>query len=558
MSNREHANKSQSEPSKGSMTFENVDTADLSPDDLRTLVRNLHGRLAELETQNRDLSKSQEELRLLCQKDLRLYEEAPVACLTVDEHCQITAANAAARALLGVSDQTLKGQSLASLVVPEKREHFLEQCSRILEEGERLSFDTVIELSDGRLRSALFEGVAVRGDDRGPVVLCAVITDVSEQEASEAMLRQSHERLKWMFDLSREGILILDSDMRFEEANPAAGMILGYPRDILLKMGIEDLEPAPGRPGAEHLRGLSESEVTVGEFHFARPDGAVCTVEYSGRGLSDGQFVVFMRDITDQRTAAEQLLQYSEHLEDLVELRAERIRELERYRVQSEQLAATGRMAARIAHEINNPLAGIKNSFLLIKDAIAEDYPYYRYVGAIEKEINRIARIVSQMFDLYQPEQEQPQRFNLGETLEDVLLMLEPLCRQRGVTMAARLPDYPVILFQPEGLVRQVLYNLIANAIESSPADEIVRVTAVPLGENISIAVSDHGEGISEEVAVHLFEPFYTTKRAGAEEGVGLGLSVSRTLVELMRGTLSYQSKVGEGTVFRMILPQSI
>ena len=102
---------------------------------------------------------------------------------------------------------------------------------------------------------------------------------------------------------------------------------------------------------------------------------------------------------------------------------------------ENEKLAATGRIAARIAHEINNPLAGIRNSFLLIKDGISPDHPYFSYVNRIENEIDRIARIVRQMFDLHRPDYVMPQEVDLHQTIGDVVALLDSIARARGVTL---------------------------------------------------------------------------------------------------------------------------
>lgn len=115
---------------------------------------------------------------------------------------------------------------------------------------------------------------------------------------------------------------------------------------------------------------------------------------------------------------------------------AEQLRESERRLEAAEKLAATGRMAACVAHEINNPLAGIKNAFLLIKDAVPKDHPDHRCVGQIEREIDRIARIVRQMLKLYSPEQNPARRITINEVVHDVVFMLEPICRQRDVRAA--------------------------------------------------------------------------------------------------------------------------
>ncbi|MCD6333974.1 MAG: hypothetical protein J7M27_01405 [Candidatus Latescibacteria bacterium] len=253
--------------------------------------------------------------------------------------------------------------------------------------------------------------------------------------------------------------------------------------------------------------------------------------------------------------AEEQIRRYNEELEELVHERMARIQELERQQVENEKLAAAGRMAARIAHEINNPLAGIKNSFLLIKDAISEDYPYYEYVGRIEKEIDRIARIVRQMFDLYRPDREESREFPVDEAIRDVVALLEASRREYKATLEVDTGDASALVVMPEALLRQILYNVLQNAIEASPPGGVVRI-AVALAEDVlTLTISDRGSGIPEEVGHRIFEPFFTTKSGLTTGGLGLGLSVSKNIVESLGGSLDFESAAGQGTVFNITLP---
>jgi len=230
------------------------------------------------------------------------------------------------------------------------------------------------------------------------------------------------------------------------------------------------------------------------------------------------------------------------------------IMKLERQQVENEKLTATGRIAARVAHEINNPLAGIKNSFHLIKDAVPKDYPYYHYVGMIEKEIDRIARVVRQMFNLYRQDQETSYEFFVNETISDVVTLLEANARQRNVFLEVE-TDGSVLVTLPEGLLRQVLYNIIQNAIEASPNGAAVKIATEIKNGFVRIVVSDRGYGIQEELHSRVFEPFFTTKSNVPRAGLGLGLSVSKGLVETMGGTIDFRSEVSQGTLFQVILP---
>ncbi len=224
---------------------------------------------------------------------------------------------------------------------------------------------------------------------------------------------------------------------------------------------------------------------------------------------------------------------------------------------EGEKLAATGRMAARIAHEINNPLSGIKNSFLLIKDAISQDHPYFHYVDRIEREIERIARIVRQMFTVYRPEREGPSEFLLEEVLRDVGDILEHDLRLREVHLTAKLPSRSVPVLLEKDSVIQILYNILYNAIEASPRGGTIAMTATTRRRQARITVADEGSGIPENVREKVFEPFFTTKEftGGAETGLGLGLSISRKLVESMGGSLTFEDRPGGGTVFTISLP---
>jgi len=258
------------------------------------------------------------------------------------------------------------------------------------------------------------------------------------------------------------------------------------------------------------------------------------------------------KEITERKRVEEALKKHEERLEELVMERTQKIRELEHQRTEIEKLAAAGLMAARIAHEINNPLAGIKNSFMLVKDAVPEDHPYYKYLELIDNEINRIARIVRQMFDLYRPEQEIKKEFSVDQTLYEVVGLLEAAWRENNITI--EIDSKPINMEMPEGLLRQVLYNILVNAIEASPQGGVVKIMTEVDNEILTLLISDQGVGIPLEVHSRIFEPFFTSKD-GSRKGLGLGLSVSKDIVEKLGGHIYFESEHGKGTLFRIILP---
>lgn len=262
------------------------------------------------------------------------------------------------------------------------------------------------------------------------------------------------------------------------------------------------------------------------------------------------------QDITEHKRIEEQLRQYTGGLEKLVETRTAKIQELERQRTESEKLTAAGRMAARIAHEINNPLAGIQSSFQLLKDAIPPTHRYYNYAGIIEREIERIANIIRQMYDLYRPEKETVRPFRLAQAINDILALLAATARERGVTIEADLSPADITITLSEGLLRQVLYNLLQNAIEASLPGQVVGIAATIQNQRFIVTITDQGIGIPEEFRSQVFEPFFTTKDTRQHiGGLGLGLSITNNIVEAMGGTIRFDSQVKHGTVFTVDLP---
>jgi len=221
---------------------------------------------------------------------------------------------------------------------------------------------------------------------------------------------------------------------------------------------------------------------------------------------------------------------------------------------QSEKQTAMGQMAARIAHEINNPLAGIKYAFLLVKDAIPRNHPDYEYVGRIERELERIAHIVRQMFDLYRPDQESPREVAVDTVIRDVVALLQANCRERHVAIGMDTPAAPVVSLH-EGSLRQVLFTMLQNAVEASPPGKRVQISARVADDRLTLAVADRGQGIPEDVRSQVFEPFFTTKRGLPRGGLGLGLSVCKGIVDGMGGSIDFESQPGQGTMFRVILP---
>ncbi len=221
--------------------------------------------------------------------------------------------------------------------------------------------------------------------------------------------------------------------------------------------------------------------------------------------------------------------------------------------IQSEKLAATGRLAASIAHEINNPLQAIQNCLELILDqAEAKEAVDRAYLDVAANELERIRGIIRQMLDLYRPSQERMAAVDLNAALEGVLALMRKQLATYNVAVETHLDDAQPQIVGRGDQIRQVFINLILNAIEAMPEGGQLVVTT---GQNhdgmVTVQVADTGVGIAPENLTRIADPFFTTK----SKGVGLGLTICHEIIERHQGTWDVTSQVGYGSTFTIWLP---
>lgn len=323
---------------------------------------------------------------------------------------------------------------------------------------------------------------------------------------------------------------------RFLFVSQQAERLLGYPAERWLSEATfwqdhlhpEDREWAP----AFCARATAEKRDHEFEYRMLAADGRT----------------VWLRDIVTVVLEDDQPVRLRGIMVDITAQK-----EMQAAMLQNERLAAMGRLAATVAHEINNPLQSVVGCLDLAEEGLAEGRDIGRYMQVAREELQRLRRIVGQMRELYRPEVGDRRPTDLNRLAEEVLALCDRPCREGRIALdwqpAADLPPVAVAADR----IKQVFLNLLLNAIESMPGGGLLRIRTArsrqPAG--VRIEFQDSGIGIAPEALPHLFEPFYSTKPGGS----GLGLFISHGIVREHGGTIGVDSRPGVGSTFTVWLP---
>ncbi len=244
-------------------------------------------------------------------------------------------------------------------------------------------------------------------------------------------------------------------------------------------------------------------------------------------------------------------------LESYRESHTAEVRQIEREALEdklreAEQLAQVGQLAASLAHEIKNPLAGISGAIQVIRAGLKPSDAHYPVLGEVLRQINRLDRSVKDLLVYARPRPPQYQRCDLSRAVERVLTLLRKEPEFERVKFEYSVARHCPPIAADENQLEQLLVNLLMNAAQASAPGGLVRLTAVGDADGVQLVVQDHGCGMTPEVLRRALEPFFTTKA----RGTGLGLPICRKIAEAHGGRLSLRSTPGVGTEVTVELPE--
>jgi len=340
-----------------------------------------------------------------------------------------------------------------------------------------------------------------------------------ELQEKNVQLSLTTEYLNAILDSMTDGVVAVDPKGFVTTANPAAAEILGREGEALIGKPYADIfgRPCPVSRANEFREIETGSHGTIPVSERSAP--------IAGRGGEHLGTVQVFQDLSE-----------------IEALRAEVRRK--------ERLATLGEMAATVAHEIRNPLGGIRGFAALLEQDIDESDPRRRLVGKILAGTRSLDRVVNELLEYTRPVELRLERFDCRDLVESALAFLDRI--PEGIAVANDVPA-GIALYVDEQKLRQTLLNILLNAIQSIEGAGRILIRAVEFDRHVEIAVSDTGCGIAPEHLDKLFMPFFTTR----EKGTGLGLAAAAKTVESHGGGIAVESAPGEGAVFRIRLPQN-
>ncbi len=489
--------------------------------------------------------KAEDKLRSSEEDYKRLFANVGVGVYISSKEGKFLDANKALLDMLGYEDKSefLKIDIAKDLYLrPQDRRRFQEMIEH---DGQVIDYEVQFKRKDGKAIPVLHTGQARYDQDGNVLGYEGINVDQSQRKQMEKELREAHDFLDKLIRSSPNAIMATDLDGNIIIWNRGAEEILGYrAEEVIGKMNIKQIYPEG--IAKEVMKMMRSPEYgDVGRLRsypivYVRRDGGVIegnlssAIIYDARGKEIASVGIFV------------------DLRERLDMECE-LRETQEKLLQSEKLAAMGRLTSQIAHELNNPLYGIMNTLELLKTEVPAENKRRKILDMALSETVRLTDLLRKMLSFSKPEEEERQLTDVNQVLDEILLLVRKQLLENSVRISTSLAEDLGMIYASRSQLRQVFLNMIANARDAMPDGGTLTVNTMRTEDHIHIQIADTGTGIREENLNKIFDSFFTTKD-GAKD-VGLGLSVCYGFIEDHGGDIRVSSKLGSGTTFTIILP---
>jgi len=462
----------------------------------------------------------------------------------------VTSWNPAAERIFGYTAAEMIGQPISTLATPRSSDE-IHYILKAIGRGERLEhYETERRRKDDQVIQVALTVSPIR-DRAGRIIGASKISrDITEAKRADAALIENEALLRSTLDTVPDGMVVIDEQGLIKSFSATAEHMFGYAAAEVCGRNVSVLMPSPYR---ENHDAYITRYLTTGERRIIglgrvvtgqRKDGSVFPLELSvGEVKWDGRrlFTGFVRDLTER--------QETQH----------RLQELQAELTHVSRLTEMGQMASALAHEINQPLTAATNYLEVVRRLLArgEADAARRAAGIVENaaaQVVRATQIIRRLRDFVRKGESERRVEPVGKMIEEAAALALIGVRDTGVKVRLQIAPHLADVSVDKIQVQQVVVNLARNAVEAMVQCERreLTVSAAPGGDGaIEIAVADTGPGIAPEIADRLFQPFVTTK----PQGMGVGLSICRSIVEAHGGELRAEPNPGGGTIFRFSLP---
>jgi len=488
-----------------------------------------------------------------------LMETMSGAVVIQDYAGKILEVNSAATEILGVSKEKIIGMSLTDqtwLTFRESKGEILpteRPSAMTIKTGKGIrEMHMGLQRADGEIRwinvnvSPIFQP-----ESTNPAFIVSTFTDVTEEKKLVHELKRSESKFKAFFEQAPLGIVQLDPERRYLEANQAFQNMLGYSMDELRNTTMFALtHPDDLSTSKQTSEKFDAQNYSVRNLHkrYIAKNGKVVWGKVTSRSLDDvdenqkKHLVTIIEDITDQKTMEENL-------------KATEVKLME-----SAKMSALGEMAAGMAHEINNPLSIISAYSAVIRKRISKEQPNVNLENVteklfqIEQTVERIAKIVRGLKTFSRNSDQDPKIQSLvSQIIQDTLILCQERFKANMIDVRVNMIDDPLFSCRPSQII-QVLMNLLNNSHDAIHAKDNswIELSSKTEKNNLLLTITDSGHGITPAIQEKMMLPFFTTKEIG--KGTGLGLSIAKGIIEAHQGKIYYDQS-SKNTRFTIELP---
>jgi PAS domain S-box-containing protein len=466
-----------------------------------------------------------------------IIESSEDAIASKDLNGIITSWNKSAERLFGYTAEEIIGQPVTVIIPPELHGDEPKILGKI-RSGERIEHFQTVRVHKNGQRINVSLTVSPIKDAKGTIVGAAkIVRDITRQKK----LEEAALRLAAIVESSDDAIASKDLNGFVTSWNRSAEKLFGYKAEEIIGKHITLIIP----PELHHDEDMILSKIRRGEKidHFE-------TI----RLHKNGERVEVSLTISPIKDDDGRVIGAAKIVRNITETN-----KIERALRVTEKLAAAGRMAATVAHEINNPLEAVTNLVYLAKRDLSSNDRVAGYLELASRELDRVAHITRQTLGFYR-DTSSPVRFNVAEMLDDLLLLYEKRFESRGIKLQKQYGN-DLEITALAGEIRQAFSNVITNAIDAMPEGGTLALRATKSLDwsnsqhhGVRITFLDTGTGIEVKHRKNIFQPFFTTK---IDVGTGLGLWITRGILEKHRGSIRMKSRTGHGhgTAFSIFLP---